>query len=103
MALECAFDVGVDTFWNFDMHDLVSQHFPECRGYSEGRCDGWLVVHGLTPVAQWDAILLSRWIVFERDVKRTISWLTSKEFIRDYLKVNNWQFVQEAVLREASK
>lgn len=43
--------------------------FPQSvKIYGEGRSGGWLVVHGLPDVDEWDAIALARWRRFERYV-----------------------------------
>lgn len=34
--------------------------------YSAGRSGGWAIVEGLPPVADWDAIMLSRWARYAR-------------------------------------
>lgn len=41
--------------------------------YQEGRSGGWLVVHGLGDIDEWDAIEVSRWARFQRGVKETVA------------------------------
>lgn len=36
--------------------------------YSAGRSGGWLIVEGLDPIESWDAIMVSRWGRFEKQV-----------------------------------
>jgi hypothetical protein len=39
---------------------------PFVKTWAEGRSGGWLVVVGLPPVEEWDAVALGRWRKFER-------------------------------------
>jgi len=58
--------------------------------YSEGRSSGWLVVHGLPPVEEWDAVMLSRWNRFQTAVLSDVKYRISKEMLMEDIESNQW-------------
>jgi len=85
------FDGAQELFWNEDAPDLLR----ECLGksaklYSAGRLGGWLVVEGLDPVDEWDAIALGRWRKFEAAIRRCVKSLTTAECAIEDIEANRW-------------
>ena len=58
--------------------------------YSAGRSGGWLIVQGLPPVEEWDAVLVGRWYKFQRDVLADVKYRTSAEPLMEGIEANRW-------------
>ena len=57
--------------------------------YSEGRSGGWLVVHGLPEIEDWDAVLLAKWGKFNRYVRDYVDCYV--ESVLSLLCLNSYQ------------
>lgn len=77
-ALEWAWESDCQQFWeSFEegvYNDLDAYYFPNQGASVEqnGRSGGWLVVHGLKDVDEWDAIDLMRWAKFEKSIRAEV-------------------------------
>lgn len=90
-AGEYAFNAMCEIFWNENAQMIADDHFPEhVKVYSEGRSNGWLVVHGLKDFSEWDAIDLRRWQGFENAIKAEVKYLTSLDYVVDDIVANQW-------------
>lgn len=101
-ALEMAFDAECHSFWEYwcdpgSMGNGLTgspeyAYFPhekvtvECQG----RSGGWLVVKGLPPVEEWDAVMVSRWAKFQRHVLADMEFHISKEALLEAINMNQW-------------
>ena len=91
-----AWDIALESAWDYAREDLEddcreSNYFPgySPKLYQTGRSGGWLVVEGLPPVSEWDAIMLTRWRRFAREMSYLVDdvpyqWLW-------HLYVNVWE------------
>ena len=102
-ALNFAFESACESFWDYwadttggNENGLTGSseyaYFPGERVevYSEGRSAGWLVVHGLPPVEDWDAIMVSRWAKFQKDVLADVHHRLHKETMLEDIEANEW-------------
>ena len=96
-ALEWAFEGDCQQFWeSFDTgmyNDLNEYYFPG-EGASvqqDGRSGGWLVVHGLKDVDDWNAIDVMRWAKFEKSIRGEIKGgCADHEHILEGMEHNRW-------------
>lgn len=89
-ALEFAWNVASRSFWE-DLQELADH----CLGkgynvYSEGRSSGWVVVHNMPDIENWDAVLLGKWRSFEKACKDAVAYLSSWDQVRDDIGANRW-------------
>jgi hypothetical protein len=56
----------------------------------QGRSGGWLVVLGLPPVEEWDAVMVSRWNKFQNDVRNDVDYQMGKEAMLEAIEANEW-------------
>lgn len=94
-ALEYAYDMECNAFWDYwgsSVFDESAKYFPDeqIEVYSAGRSSGWLIVGGLPDVEDWDAVMLNRWAIFERDVKEDVKYRLSKETLLEDIEANRW-------------
>lgn len=102
-ALGIAWDSECEQFWAYwqdTTGDLENglygspeyAHFPgyKVMVYAAGRSGGWLIVEGLPPVEEWDAILVSRWGRFVKDVMADIEYRQGKECLLAGIEANEW-------------
>ena len=89
-ALEFAFTSECESFWDYWAD--TTAYFPgdKPRVYSAGRSGGWLIVQGLAPVEDWDAVMVARWAKFEKAVKADIKYRMSKEALLEGIESNSW-------------
>lgn len=87
-ALHIAWDLLSLEFW--DNAEELAQSFFECpvEVYSAGRQSGWLVVKGLRPVEDWDAIMVTKWAAFKRMIDAEVDSLCSASSIREIVHLN---------------
>jgi hypothetical protein len=89
-ALRFAFETAQESFWE-DARELAAHYLGGgLKVYSEGRSNGWLVVHGLPPVESWDALRVSRWGNFSRAIARDIAYRTKEETMWESIDANQW-------------
>ena len=89
-ALGFAFDSAVVDFWD-QAQEVAHEVFgKEAEAYAEGRSGGWLVVHNLPDVESWDAIRLSTWRGFEKQILSIVKDLTSPAVVLDNIEANQW-------------
>lgn len=102
-ALEYAWESACRSFWEYwqdTTGDLENglygspeyAYFPgyKVRVYSAGRSGGWLIVQGLPPVEEWDAIAVNRWAKFQKDVKADVEYRLGKEQVLEDIEANRW-------------
>ena len=102
-ALEFAFLSACESFWDYwgdttggNENGLTGDpeyaYFPgdKPRVYSTGRSGGWLIVQGLAPVEDWDAIMVRKWAKFEHDVREDVRYRVGKEAILEAIESNCW-------------
>jgi hypothetical protein len=102
-ALEFAFTSECESFWDYwaDTSGTYENgltgsaeyaYFPgdKPRVYSAGRSGGWLIVQGLAPVEDWDAVMVARWAKFEKAVKADIKYRMSKDALLEGIESNSW-------------
>ena len=90
-ALEFAWLMACESFWEY-WGDPEYAYFPgdKPRVYSTGRSGGWLIVQGLAPVEEWDAIMVRKWAKFQKDVKEDVKYKMSKEALLEDIESNSW-------------
>jgi hypothetical protein len=89
-ALAFAYDSERRCFWAY-WSETGNAYFREkVEVYSEGRSGSWLVVHGLPPVEEWDAVMVSRWAKFENDVLADVEYRMSKQVMLEGIEANQW-------------
>lgn len=89
-ALNFVFTFAQERFWE-DAPEWASEIFgSHVKVYSEGRSGGWLVVHNLPPIEEWNAIMVSKWARFEKMVKSEIEYCTAWEQVREDIECNEW-------------
>lgn len=60
--------IARDSGWE-DAKELACELFSGAfKVYSSGRSGGWLTVHGLEPIEDWDAVAVKRWERFSKGV-----------------------------------
>ncbi len=108
-AAEYAFQSASELFWREYAPHLAEHYFGPCKVYSEGRSNGWLVLAPklegslvtsrplLPPVQDWDGVMLNRWALFERAIRREVDWLSSWEWVEDMISANEWAVDQTAI------
>lgn len=102
-AIQFAFDSECESFWEywqdtsgcFENGLYGSPEYDYFPGYKvrvdcQGRSGGWLVVQGLPPVEDWDAVMVARWNKFQKAVKEDVAYKTSKEPLMEGIEANNW-------------
>lgn len=102
-ALEFAWESECRCFWDYwqDERGEVENglsgdpqyaYFPgqHPRAYSVGRSSGWLIVQGLPPVEEWDAVMVSRWNKFQLAVLDDVKYRMSKEVLLEGIEANQW-------------
>jgi len=92
-AIQFAWESAQEAFWDdWTSEETIESYFPYigAKAYGEGRSDGWLAVHNLPDVETWDAIMLSGWREFEKDVLADVKRCASKEQILDAIAANEW-------------
>lgn len=92
-ALEYAWENACERFWEeFTDKETLEYYFPNdsVRVYSTGRSGGWLIVQGLPPVEEWDAIRVAQWGRFVKAVKSEVDYLTSWEQVKEDIEANEY-------------
>ena len=90
MAREYSFEMQQWQFWE-DAQDIAEHHLGKhVKVYSAGRSGGHLIVDGLEPVEDWDAIMVSAWGRFEAAVKADIKYRCSNEVVAEDIRANRW-------------
>ncbi len=89
-ALDYAWKQAQQMFW-----ETVQGFADEFLGadrkvYQEGKSGGWVVVHGLYDIEEWDAIQLMDWYRFQKAIKTEVKWLTSWEQMKESIQSNRW-------------
>jgi hypothetical protein len=89
-ALGFVFESNQELFWD-EAKWLAEEIFGKsAKVYSEGYSSGWLVVHGLSEVHGWDAIMVSKWGYFVRQIESAMKgYLDSSRWLED-IESNRW-------------
>jgi hypothetical protein len=102
-ALEFAFEAACQQFWEY-WQDTTGccenglsgspeyAYFPGYKpvAYSVGHSGGWLIVQGLPPVEDWDAIMLRGWAKFQRHVLEDVKYRIGKDTMLEDIEANEW-------------
>jgi hypothetical protein len=89
-AIEFAYESAQERFWE-DAIELAKEIFGKgAKVYSEGRSGGWLVVHGLTEVQDWDAIKVGKWGRFVHQIEDTMKGYLDPEGWLEEIESNRW-------------
>ena len=100
-ALEYTFEMHSESFWDQAPEEL-DYFFGERHGlkvYQEGRSGGWLIVDGLPPIEEWDAIALSKWARFEKWARAEVDYLCSQEAVFESIDANEWAMDDQSLCR----
>ena len=94
-ALNWAIEAAQCNFWEYwTEKGNLKEYFPnlaEKSGvYSLGRGGKHLCLGGLPPIDQWDAVMVSRWEKFEKDVLADCKYGLSAEVLLDAIEHNRW-------------
>lgn len=89
-AIGFAFDSACQRFWDEAQEIAIDTFGNGVKVWQMGRLGGHLCVEGLSPVEEWDAIDLSKWVKFENAIKSEIKYLTSAECFIEDIDVNKW-------------
>lgn len=90
-----AFDTAQERFWE-DAQETAEYHLGTLPGagkikvYSAGRSSGHLIVDGLPPVEEWNAITVNAWGRFVKDIKDHISYHCGTDMILEDILSNRW-------------
>lgn len=93
-------DAVAEQAWE-DFEEIASEVFPtSVEVYSEGRSSGWLVVHRLPDIEEWDAVALGRWRRFERLCRSLCDETYVAERITELVLINRFdaEITEAAVL-----
>ena len=85
-----AWEMHQESFWERAQESADHHLGSGLKVYSEGRQGGWLVVHGLPEVESWDAIRVSAWSRFAKEMRAEVDYQTSFEAIADSITANDW-------------
>lgn len=90
-AVYWAYNHAQRIFWD-DIEERAKEEIWDDRVkvYSDGRMGGWLVVHGLKDIDEWDAIDLRKWNKLEREVIALVKDLSDDADILDNIEANRW-------------
>lgn len=90
-ACSYVFDSACQQFWE-QAPEWAAELWPGYRlnVFSDGRSGGWLVVEGLPPVEEWDAIMVGKWARLARYCRDEIAYRFSRETIFDEIEANEW-------------
>lgn len=87
-ALESAFNSACTSFWE-DVQNIAVETFGRgVKVYSAGRSGGWVIVKGLTDIADWDAVDLAKWRHFENTLKQSVRFFTSDEIMYEDIEAH---------------
>lgn len=89
-AMRFAFESAQQRFWRYASEAATEIFGSEVEVYSEGRSAGWVVVSGLPPIEDWDAIALGAWGRFEAQIGRDVKDLSSRDEVEDAIRANRW-------------
>jgi len=102
-ALQFAYEMECESFWEYwqdtsgcfenGLHGSPEYaYFPgeKVRVYGAGRMGGWLIVQGLPPVEEWDAIMVARWNKFQKAVKEDVKYKMGKDVLLEDIEANQW-------------
>jgi hypothetical protein len=102
-ALQFAYEMECESFWEY-WQDTTGcfenglygspeyAYFPgeKVMVYGAGRSGGWLIVQGLPPVEEWDAIAVARWNKFQKAVKEDVKYKMGKDVLLEDIDSNRW-------------
>ena len=89
-AMEFAFEMAQENFWSESAQELCDNYLQRGKVFAAGRQSGHLIVDGLDPVETWNAIMVNKWALFERAIRKTIKYLSSKATIKENIDANKW-------------
>lgn len=94
-ATTYAFETVQERFWK-EAQDIAEHHFAhlhragKVKVYSAGRSGGHLIVDGLPPVEEWNAIEVSAWGRFCNEVQDNIAYHCQSDTILENILSNRW-------------
>jgi hypothetical protein len=93
-ASEWVWESACEEFWRYWGTDVdLTSYFPDHTGlevFSEGRSSGWLVVHGLPELEDWDTALAAHWANFAEDVMSDVKYRRTWDYARETIEANGW-------------
>jgi len=90
-ASDYAFRSACEAFWE-DIQGIAEDVFPcPVKVYSAGRSGGWMIVQGLSPLADWDAIALARWAKLSRIVREDIAHRCKLANVLEDIQAHSWE------------
>lgn len=96
-ASEYAWEMHSEGFWEMAPEDAKHHFGEDAKAYSAGRSGGWLIVTGLAPIETWDAIMVSKWGRFEREMRAEVDRLCSDERVMESIEANEWALDADAI------
>jgi hypothetical protein len=69
----------------------------------QGRSGGWIAVHGLPDIEDWDAILLARWRKFERIARDIADGIPFQTLLLIYINDYEWAMTEAAERERAAR
>lgn len=91
--LERAWEFATRSGWEMAQEEATEIFGPRAKVYSEGRQGGWLVVHGLADIDDWNLQDLNRWSRFSAAVRGILDDLDYQ--IVWHLYANFYEHVRE--------
>jgi hypothetical protein len=89
-AIDFAYECACANFWE-QVQEQADYHLGSgYKVYSEGRCSGWLVVHGMPDLESWDAIACAKWWRFEKVILGDIAYRCDVENVMTEIESNEW-------------
>jgi len=73
----------IKVFWDSAQVVAKDTFGDNAKVVAGGRSGGWCEVHGLPPLADWNAVDLAKWAHFSKWVNETKTFLTSESTIID--------------------
>ena len=90
-ALEQAFNVGQDQFWDAMQREAEELFGSKAEVFSMGRSGGWLYVQGIdSDVSRWDARMVAKWGKLVKAVEAEMLYLLSWDYTRETIEANGW-------------
>ena len=90
-ASELAYESAVEQFWHYRAPAVAEDRLgKEVEIFSEGRSSGWLVVHDLPEIEEWDAPQLAKWHSFENGIEELMRDLGSLDTVCREIEENKW-------------
>ena len=90
---EWAYEDAIRDFWEQAAQNVAEIFGPHATCVSEGRSGGWLTVHGLGPIDDWDEDDLAKWAELQRLTTAAIKDIGSPNWyqaLAETIESNRW-------------